>query len=88
MFYVMEGSCTLKTPRGNLTFHERFIAFPPGRRAHKFVNDGETSCTLLAVGIQLPHDVSEYPDSDKIFPYVAGRIFRKSEHLSYWDGEL
>ena len=89
MFYVMEGECTLKTPRGNLTVTEGdVIAFPPGRAgAHKFVNDGDASCTLLAVGIQLPHDVSEYPDSDKIFPYVAGRIFRKSENLSYWDGE-
>ena len=90
MFYVLEGKCTLKTPRGNLTVtQEDFIAFPPGQAgAHKFVNDGQVSCTLLAVGIQLPHDVSEYPDSDKIFPYVAGRIFRKSEHLSYWDGEV
>ena len=89
MFYVMEGQCTLKTPRGNLTVSQGdFIAFPPGQSgAHKFVNEGEASCMLLAVGIQLPHDVSEYPDSDKIFPYVAGRIFRKSEHLSYWDGE-
>ena len=89
MFYVMEGACTLKTPRGNLTVtQEDFIAFPPGQSgAHKFVNEGQTSCTLLAVGIQLPHDVSEYPDSDKIFPYVAGRIFRKSERLGYWDGE-
>ena len=89
MFYVMEGTCTLKTPRGNLTVtQEDFIAFPPGQSgAHKFVNEGQASCTLLAVGIQLPHDVSEYPDSDKIFPYAAGRIFRKSEHLSYWDGE-
>ncbi len=90
MFYVMEGKCTLKTPRGNLTVtREDFIAFPPGQAgAHKFVNDGQASCTLLAVGIQLPHDVSEYPDSDKIFPYVAGRIFRKSDDLSYWDGEV
>ena len=90
MFYVMEGKCTLKTPRGNLTVtQEDFIAFPPGQAgAHKFVNEGQVSCTLLAVGIQLPHDVSEYPDSDKIFPYVAGRIFRKSDDLSYWDGEV
>ena len=90
MFYVMEGKCTLKTPRGNLTVtQEEFIAFPPGQAGtHKFVNDGQVSCTLLAVGIQLPHDVSEYPDSDKIFPYVAGRIFRKSDDLSYWDGEV
>ena len=90
MFYVMEGKCTLKTPRGNLAVtQEDFIAFPPGQAgAHKFVNDGQVSCTLIAVGIQLPHDVSEYPDSDKIFPYVAGRIFRKSDHLSYWDGEV
>ena len=31
MFFVMEGKCTLKTARGNLTVEEQdFISFPPG----------------------------------------------------------
>ena len=90
IFYVMDGECTLKTPRGDLTVTKQdFIAFPPGEvGTHKFVNEGTVSCTLLAVGVVLPHDVSEYPDSDKILPYIAKRIFRKSKHLSYWDGEV
>ncbi|MCZ6676427.1 MAG: cupin domain-containing protein [Candidatus Poribacteria bacterium] len=90
MFYVMEGECTLKTPRGDLTvIPGDFIAFPTGEfGAHKFVNTGDAACTLLAVGTVLPHDVSEYPDSNKVFPFVAGRIFRKGDSVSYWDGEV
>ncbi|MCH8292858.1 cupin domain-containing protein [Candidatus Poribacteria bacterium] len=89
MFYVINGGCTLKTPRGNLAVTKGdFIAFPPGESgAHKFVNEGDTACTLLAVGTVLSHDVSEYPDSNKVYPYVTKRIFRKDGNVSYWEGE-
>jgi uncharacterized cupin superfamily protein len=90
MFYVIEGACLLKTPRGALAVTVGdFIAFPPGASgAHKFINAGAAPCVLLAVGMSLPHDVSEYPDSNKVFPYVARRIFRKDEGVDYWDGEV
>jgi len=90
MFYVMEGTCTLKTPRGDWQIVEGdFIAFPPGEvGAHKCVNEGDAPCTLLAVGTVMRHDVSEYPDSEKVFPYVARRIFRKQDNVSYWEGEV
>ena len=90
MFYVMEGACTLKTPRGDLTIKAGdFVAFPPGEAgAHKIVNMGEALCTVLAVGMNQPHGVSEYPDSDKVFPYVSRRLFRKGDNVSYWDGEV
>lgn len=90
MFYVMEGVCTLKTPRGDLTIRAGdFIAFPPGEEgAHKIVNLGDAPCTVLAVGMAQPHGVSEYPDSNKVFPYVSGRLFRKDDNVSYWDGEV
>ena len=90
MFYVMDGECTLKTPRGEMTITAGdFIAFPPGEAgAHKIVNAGDAPCTVLAVGMNQPHGVSEYPDSNKIFPYVAGRLFRKDDNVSYWDGEM
>lgn len=90
MFYVTEGECTLKTPRGDLTITEGdFIAFPPGESGtHKIVNSGDAPCTVLAVGMAQPHGVSEYPDSSKVFPYVTGRLFRKDDNVSYWDGEV
>jgi len=56
--------------------------------ANKFINEGDTPCTLLAVGTALPHDVSEYPDSNKVYPYAAKRIFRKNESVGYWEGEV
>lgn len=89
MFYVMDGDCTLKTPRGNLTITKGdFIAFPPGAAGgHKIVNTGKKTCTVLAIGMTQPHGVSEYPDSNKVFPYVSKRLFRKDDHVSYWDGE-
>ena len=87
--YVMEGECTLVSPRG--TFPARqgdFIAFPPGPRgAHKFRNEGNATCVLLVLGNVLPDDVGEYPDSQKVFPRVAGAIFRKKDAVGYWEGE-
>ena len=85
----MEGACTLKTPRGDLTITTGdFIAFPPGEAsAHKLVNTEEAPCTVLAVGMAQPHGVSEYPDSNKVFPYVSRRLFRKDDNVNYWDGE-
>ncbi len=90
MCYVMEGTCTLKTPRGDIEVRQGdFIAFPTGPvGAHKFVNNGDAPVTLLIIGVTTPHDVSEYPDSNKVLPYVLRKIYRKDESLSYWDGEV
>lgn len=90
MCYVMEGTCTLKTPRGDIKVREGdFIAFPPGPvGTHKFVNEGDVSVTLLILGTTTPHDVSEYPDSNKVLPYVLQKIYRKDPSLEYFDGEV
>jgi uncharacterized cupin superfamily protein len=87
MFYVIEGECTLLTPRGDLTVRSGdFIAFPPGKSgAHKFRNDGEKPCVLLALGNNLSHEVGEYPDSDKIAT-IRG-IYRRRDIVDYWEGE-
>ncbi len=89
MCYVMEGRCTLKTPRGDIQVQQGdFIAFPPGATgAHKFINQNDGPATLFILGTIIPYDVSEYPDSNKVLPYVVGKIYRKDENLSYWDGE-
>ena len=90
MCYVMEGACTLKTPRGDVEVNAGdFLAFPPGTiGAHKFVNSSDAPVTLFILGTTIPHDVSEYPDSNKVLPYVVGKIYRKDPSLSYWDGEV
>lgn len=90
MCYVMDGACTLRTPRGDVSVRQGdFIAFPPGAiGAHKFINETDVPVTLFILGITIPHDVSEYPDSNKVLPYVVGKIYRKDESLSYWDGEV
>ncbi len=89
MCYVMEGRCTLKTPRGDVEVQQGdFIAFPPGiTGAHKFINQTDTAATLFILGNIIPYDVSQYPDSNKVLPYILGKIYRESENLSYWDGE-
>ena len=90
MCYVMEGTCTLKTPRGDIEVREGdFIAFPPGPvGTHKFVNEGNVPATILILGTTTPHDVSEYPDSNKVLPYVLQKIYRKEPSLEYFDGEV
>lgn len=90
MCYVMEGTCTLKTPRGDMEVRQGdFIAFPPGETgAHKFANEGDAPVILFILGTTTLHDVSEYPDSNKVLPYVLREIYRKGESLSYWDGEV
>ena len=90
MCYVMEGACMLKTPRGDVkVMAGDFIAFPPGTvGAHKFVNNTDTPVVLFILGTTTPHDVSEYPDSNKFFPYVVGKIYRKDPSLRYWDAEV
>lgn len=93
MFYVVAGSCTMITPRGEWAVTEGdFIAFPTGPRgAHKFRNDGAEDCQLLALGEHVDHEVAEYPDSGKV-NIVAKRdtgqmIYRMQDHVSYWEGE-
>lgn len=90
MCYVMEGTCTLKTPRGDIKVRQGdFIAFPIGPvGTHKFVNEGDKPTTLLILGIYTPHDVSEYPDSNKVLPFALQKIYRKEPSLEYFDGEL
>lgn len=90
MCYVMDGTCTLKTPRGDIEVSAGdFIAFPKGPAGtHKFFNEGDKPVTLLILGIYTLHDVSEYPDSNKVLPYVLQKIYRKEPSLEYFDGEV
>lgn len=90
MCFVMEGTCILKTPRGDFEVRQGdFIAFPTGPAGtHKFVNEGDEPVTLLILGVTTPHDVCEYPDSNKVLSIAVQEIYRKGESLDYFDGEV
>jgi uncharacterized cupin superfamily protein len=91
MFYVLEGAATLVGDRGEFALRQGdILAFPPGPRgAHQFRNDGSASCVLLAVGEELPHDLGEYPGSQKVLTKAlpGWGIFRKQDAVRYWEGE-
>ena len=92
LFHIQQGACALLTPRGRFAVRDGdYIAFPPGpASSHRFVNDSQADCVMLALGVHLPHEVAQYPDSGKI--NVAGlprdRIFRLDQAVDYWHGEL
>ena len=92
LFVVLEGNCSLTTPRGRLEVAAGdYIAFPPGPRStHFFENEGSAPCVMLALSSQLPEDVCEYPNSDKVNVHVLprARVFRQTDAVSYWHGEV
>lgn len=62
---VMEGEITLETDAGKEKLTPgTWVAFPAGTGdAHRFINEGETDATILAIGDKTPDQVI-YPDVD------------------------
>jgi uncharacterized cupin superfamily protein len=91
LFVVLEGTCTMRTDRGAWSVNSGdYIAFPPGPTgAHRFTNEGDDDCVLLALGERLDLEVAEYPDSDKVnaIALPGPHIFRRGDAVDYWDGE-
>jgi uncharacterized cupin superfamily protein len=91
LFHIMEGECTVITGRGRHPVRAGdFLSFPAGSvSAHKFVNEGDQPCVMLALGNEDAHDVSEYPDTEKIGVKALPRRlnFRKQDAVDYWAGE-
>lgn len=101
LFLVLEGRGRLRWPGGESPLETGdLIACPPGPEgAHQIINDGPGDLRYLALSTVEPHEIVEYPDSQK-FGAVAGRqagkpidqaafwIFaKKSAAVDYWEGE-
>lgn len=86
---VLDGTCTMLTSRGNVALRQGdFIALPPGPNSdHTYENEGTEPCTMLLLSNEIPSDVGEYVDSDKVGVYSVGRMFRKQDAVDYWEGE-
>ena len=95
LFVVLEGRGLLR--QGDEAGEEEeveltagdFVSFPAGTGiAHEFRNHSDAPFRYMAFSNRLPHDVCEYPDSDKIL--VRGprrRMLRRTPTLEYFDGE-
>ncbi|MDE2571266.1 MAG: cupin domain-containing protein [bacterium] len=90
MFFMMEGTATLRTPRGEYAVRRGdFIAFPAGPAgAHQLRNDGDADCTVLMLADNADgEEVCHYPDSRKVFASMTRLLVRAEPQLDYYDGE-
>lgn len=88
-FYVVDGTPSIRTPRGTIVLQTGdFIAFPTGDRgAHQLLNESDAPSTLLLVGNAEPGEVCFYPDSRKVMLDSRDLIVRTEPALDYFDGE-
>lgn len=94
MFHVLSGTAELRQGDGEGD-DERVevragdvIAFPPNTRiGHRFQNTGDEPFVYFALSNRLPHDVCEYPDSDKVLVRRTRMMLRRQPLLDYFDGE-
>lgn len=88
LFYVLEGTPTIRMPHGNLSCRPGdFIALPTGEAgAHQVGNLSSRPVRLLLLGMNVPNEVTFYPDSGKVMIY-RGRVLRTEPVLDYYDGE-
>jgi uncharacterized cupin superfamily protein len=89
LYYVLEGTPTLVTPRGNWRLRKGDLISFPARAAgaHKLLNDGETPCEVLMIANTDPDDVCYYPDSHKLLVEKSRVLVRDNPILEYFDGE-
>lgn len=74
LFYVLSGNGELRL--GSLTHAIRagdFIACPAGgpETAHQIRNTGDTELRYLAIGVHVPLDIVEYPDTGEFRAYAG-----------------
>lgn len=89
-FYVLEGSCVLRTSAGRFPMKAGdYVCFPAGERvAHCFENPHLAPCRVLVVGTRCADEIAVYPDSGKMKLRALNRIVPWTEEsLDYWDGE-
>ncbi|HJQ51542.1 MAG TPA: cupin domain-containing protein [Gaiellaceae bacterium] len=84
---VVSGRPTLRTPAGERELAPGDVVnFPPGDEgAHAVANRSEEAVRVVIFSTLRPGYVVS-PDSGKVM--VPGHVFRISDAVDYWDGEL
>jgi uncharacterized cupin superfamily protein len=87
---VLTGRPVLRTPEGEQELRPWDVAFFPHGEggAHKVTNRTDERVRVAMLSNKGEPAVAVYPDSDKIGVSPQNELFRLSDAVGYWDGEL
>jgi uncharacterized cupin superfamily protein len=87
---VLEGRIEVRTPEGEEEVGAGdLVCFPAGPEgAHKTTNRRPEPARILIFSTRKTPAIAGYPDSDKIGVWPPGKLFRVSDAVDYWEGEL
>ncbi len=88
--FVLSGQPTLRDPEGERELRSwDCVYFPDGPDgAHKVTNRTEETVRVAILSNKGDPGASVYPDSDKVGMWPPGKLFRQSDAVDYWDGEV
>jgi uncharacterized cupin superfamily protein len=92
MFFIVRGNGTLRygSEKRGIRAGD-FICCPTGgaETAHQIINDSDAELAYVAVGVEQPIEICEYPDSGKVGAYgsTVRHITRADDAVDYWHGE-
>ncbi len=90
-FYIISGTATLKTPKGDIEVAEGdVIVIPPNENgAHMLTNNSNAPVTYLDIDTQASPDVILYPESGNVRIMAGGmqKSFKMDSEVNYLDGE-
>lgn len=91
VFYIISGTATLKTPKGDIKVTEGdVIVIPPNENgAHMLTNTSNEPICYLDIDTQALPDVILYPDAGNIRIMAGGmqKSFKMESEVNYLDGE-
>jgi uncharacterized cupin superfamily protein len=87
---VLVGSPTLRAPDGERELREwDLVFFPDGEEgAHKVTNTTDEDVRVAILSNKSDPGAAIYPDSQKLGAWPPGKLFRLTDAVDYWDGEL
>ena len=87
---VLTGRPTLRTPDGEQELRPWAVAFfPDGETgAHKVTNNTDVTLRVAILSNKGDPGAAVYPDSDKVGIFPPNKLFRMSDAVDYFDGEV
>jgi uncharacterized cupin superfamily protein len=87
---VLAGTPTLRDPDGDHVLEPGdLVCFPEGPEgAHKLTNHADATARILMLSTMQETNAAVYPDSGKVGVWPLKKLFRLSDAVDYWDGEL
>ena len=87
---VLAGAPTLRTPAGEEELRPWDVAFFPDGEdgAHKVTNRTSETVRVAILSNKTQPGVAVYPDSNKLGVWPQNKLFRLTDAVDYWDGEL